>query len=50
VRLDASKNAMPPSDREISDPSSAVRVLVIQAQEDWAIARDCWKLISERVV
>ncbi|HXR15886.1 MAG TPA: acetate kinase [Terriglobales bacterium] len=50
VHLDATKNAMPPSDHEISGPGSAVRVLIIQAQEDWAIARDCWKLISERLV
>jgi hypothetical protein len=23
-------------------------VLVVHAQEDWAIARDCWRLISAR--
>ncbi len=48
VQLDPSSNAAPLSDREISSPGSAVRVLVIQAREDWAIACACWKLASER--
>jgi acetate kinase len=44
--LDPAKNAQPQADQEISLPNSAVRVLVIRAQEDWAIARDCWRLAS----
>jgi acetate kinase len=48
MQLDPSKNVLPLSDREISSAGSAVRVLVIRAQEDWAIARACWKLASER--
>jgi hypothetical protein len=27
-------------------PFSSVRVLVVQAKEDWAIAREAWKLAS----
>jgi acetate kinase len=31
-------------DTDIATPDSAVRVLIIRAQEDWAIARECWQL------
>ena len=48
LKLDTTKNAQSPADQEISLPSSTVRVLVIRAQEDWAIARDCWRLASAK--
>jgi acetate kinase len=44
VKLDLGKNAQSPSDQDIAAPDSSVHVLVIHAQEDWAIARECWKL------
>jgi acetate kinase len=44
LKLDPEKNARSPSDQDIAAPNSSVRVLVIRAQEDWAIARECWKL------
>jgi len=44
VQLDAGKNANGNSDRDIASPRSAIRVLIVQAQEDWAIARECWNL------
>ncbi|HEV2305388.1 MAG TPA: acetate kinase [Candidatus Acidoferrales bacterium] len=44
IELDAEKNAQLASDQDISARNSAVRVLVVCAQEDWAIARECWKL------
>ncbi len=44
--LDPAKNAQPSADQDISLSDSAVRVLVVRAQEDWAIARDCWRLMS----
>ena len=31
-------------DRDIATADSRVRVLVIRAEEDWAIAAECWKL------
>lgn len=46
VRLDAQKNAKPVLDAEISGAGSRVRVFVIRAQEDWAIARECWRMAS----
>lgn len=44
LRLDARKNAAPAGDQDISAPGAVARVLVVQAQEDWMIARKCWRL------
>ena len=44
LRLDSKTNARPSLDQEISAADSSVRVLVIRAEEDWAIAKECWKL------
>src|SRR5271169_4122769 len=44
LRLDSKTNARPSLDQEISTADSSVRVLVIRAEEDWAIAKECWKL------
>jgi acetate kinase len=49
LKLDAAKNAQSSADQDISLSDSAVRVLVVRAQEDWAIARDCWRLMSGRI-
>jgi len=46
LRLDPAANNQSPVDRDIAARDSAVRVLVIQAQEDWAIAGDCCGLYS----
>ena len=44
IRLDTKMNARPSLDQDVSTADSRVRVLVIRAQEDWAIAKECWKL------
>ena len=44
VRLANQANARPCLDQDVSAPESRVRVLVIRAEEDWAIAKECWKL------
>jgi acetate kinase len=44
VQLDDTKNSSAKPDAEISTSKSAVRVLVIHAQEDWSIARECVRL------
>lgn len=46
LKLDARKNVSSAEDREISAPDSQVRTFVIHAQEEWAIARECWRLLS----
>jgi len=49
LKLDPAKNTQSLPDHDISQPDSAVRVLIVRAQEDWAIARDCWRLMSARI-
>jgi acetate kinase len=44
LKLDAQKNAHSPPDEDIATADSAVRVLIVHTQEDWAIATECWKL------
>ena len=46
VQLDRVKNAACKPDRDISAANSQVQTLVIEAQEDWAIACASWKLLS----
>jgi acetate kinase len=44
LAIDPEKNLSSPMESDISTAGSTVRVLVLAAQEDWAIARECWKL------
>jgi acetate kinase len=44
LKLDRHANAQPSPEEDIATADSHVRILVIRAQEDWAIARECWKL------
>src|SRR5271166_5169856 len=44
VTIDLNRNKEPLVDADISSPDSRVKVLVIRAAEDWAIAGECWKL------
>ena len=45
LKLDQEKNASP-QDQDIATPDSTVRVLVIAAEEDWAIAQECWHYLN----
>jgi acetate kinase len=44
LAIDAQRNLSSPMESDISTTNSRVRVMVLTAQEDWAIARECWKL------
>jgi acetate kinase len=44
LELNPERNAAPSADRDIASADSAVRVLIVRAEEDWAIARECWKI------
>lgn len=44
--LDLERNARSPLDCDIAAPDSAVRVVIVQAQETWAIAQECWRLVQ----
>jgi acetate kinase len=51
LQLDAASNETlrsekPARDQDIATEDSRVRVLMIHAQEEWAIARSCWLLKS----
>jgi acetate kinase len=45
LKLDETKNQAAPKDQDIAAVDSSIRVLVIQTQEDWAIAKECWHLL-----
>jgi acetate kinase len=44
LKLDEAANATVSADKDIATQDSRVRILVIRAREDWAIAEECWKL------
>ncbi len=44
LKLDRRKNGESPVDCDIASPDSAVRVVVVAAREEWAIAQECWRL------
>jgi acetate kinase len=46
VTLDPAKNASSEEDRNIAAASSNILILVIHAQEEWEIARECWRIVS----
>ena len=46
LKLDQQKNAQSPADTDIATPDSSIRVLIVHTQEDWQIAKECWKLAS----
>jgi acetate kinase len=48
VKLDPEKNSRSPVDEEISSIDSRVQILVIRAQEDWAIAQACVRIMEHR--
>lgn len=49
IRLDKQKNARATPDADITAAGSPVRVLVIQTEEDWEIARECHRVMREKV-
>jgi acetate kinase len=46
LKIDESQNAQPKLDQDIATPDSKVRVLIIRANEELQIAKECCKLIS----
>lgn len=48
VEIDPAKNAAVRPDARISPTDSKVEVLVIRAQEDWTIARECLRITEQR--
>jgi len=48
LKLDPAKNAQPHPDQDVAAADSAVHVLVIHAEEEWEIARECYRLARLR--
>jgi len=46
LKLDTAKNKEPKLDADVADAGSSVRVLVIRAEEEWEIARECHRLVA----
>lgn len=46
LKLDRAKNSDRPADTDIATPDSTIRVLVINTQEDWMIAKQCWQVMG----
>ncbi|MEO0839650.1 MAG: acetate kinase [Cyanobacteria bacterium J06643_5] len=44
IEIDVMKNTGKPVDQDITTSDSPIKVLVIHTQEDWQIARECYKL------
>ena len=44
LRIDPEKNAAHQDDVNIAARSSSIPALVIHAEEEWEIARECWRL------
>lgn len=49
LKLNSSRNLLASGDQDISDPGSPVRAFVIRAQEDWAIAQACWRIVPAKM-
>jgi acetate kinase len=47
LELDRVANVHARPDADIATANSSVRVLLIRAEEEWSIARECWNLVSE---
>jgi acetate kinase len=46
IHLDPDQNAASPRDQQISTDDSKVKILIVRAQEDWAIAKACAGLVA----
>jgi acetate kinase len=49
LEMDPERNSQETEGRDIASQNSSVRILVIRAQEDWAMAGETWKLMSPRM-
>ena len=45
INLDDARNQSVVADQDVSAEGSAVRIFVLRAEEDWAIAKECWNLL-----
>lgn len=48
LEIDEARNVAPTADVDVASSNSSVRVIVVRAQENWAIAQSCWTILRER--
>jgi len=48
LELDARPNDSQAGDHDVASAASRARILVIRAQEDWAMAKEAWKIATRR--
>ncbi|GAC1562671.1 MAG: hypothetical protein NVS2B2_27130 [Ktedonobacteraceae bacterium] len=48
LKLDMEKNKQSLADQVISTNDSGVRVLIVHTEEDWEIAKECWKVAQKK--
>ena len=46
ITLDLEKNQQVTGDADLATPDSAIRVVVIHTEEDWAIAQEVWRVVQ----
>jgi len=46
LELDAARNQQNPRDEDIAAPGSKARILVVHAEEEWEIARECRRVLG----
>jgi acetate kinase len=46
MAINPATNQRPPTDRVISKAQSKIPILLVETQENWAIAKDCWRLMA----
>jgi acetate kinase len=46
LKLDAGKNGRSPADEDIAEADSSARILVVKTQEEWEIARECYRVTA----
>ena len=47
LRIDEVRNRQSPTDSDIATPDSAVRVLIVHTEENWMIAKECWRFATK---
>ncbi len=46
LSIDRHQNEQQPLDADIATATSRAKIFVIQTQENWAIAQDCWRILN----
>ncbi|NJK64362.1 MAG: acetate kinase, partial [Synechococcaceae cyanobacterium SM2_3_1] len=48
MQLDVDRNGQSPPDSNVAHADSKLAAIIVRAEEDWAIARACWRLAQKQ--